>query len=392
MTLAKRSIDYQTTLLGVINGLKMELDELFIVENSRFIKALTKALSEQYGAARIDYVELKKAIETLRSLRETTMLKMQTSVMETSSGVLVSSASAAANEIKSLGVKSKIKSITEEEAFEILKTRPYLGKTSAEWFTSMTFNDWDRIMTTIQKSATDGLDMETLVKRLSGVYGDSGSLLTTKYSAMSLGTAAVEASSNAARLDTFMKNSSIIDGVQFMATLDSRTSKICASLDGKVWTMDQMDQVRTPPLHPNCRSVLIPYIKLTDKNGNEVNGAERAAQNMDFDAMARERWEEKNPKKKWTDLAPETRDNYYYREIRDYRKQTGHDPYRQVPGDWDFERYFKDQPSSWKRDWLGPTRYEMWLNGEIKFDDLVNPDTGFVRTIKELNAIIQGRK
>ena len=45
----------------------------------------------------------------------------------------------------------------------------------------------------------------------------------------------------------------------FCATLDRRTSKICQSLDGKIYNFDDENK-KIPPLHPNCRSCLIDII------------------------------------------------------------------------------------------------------------------------------------
>ncbi|MBQ8363745.1 MAG: minor capsid protein, partial [Thermoguttaceae bacterium] len=64
--------------------------------------------------------------------------------------------------------------------------------------------------------------------------------------------------SNAARAETLFANDDVIDGIEFLATLDARTSHICGALDGTVWRGDEMKRARRPPLHPNCRSTLIP--------------------------------------------------------------------------------------------------------------------------------------
>ena len=47
----------------------------------------------------------------------------------------------------------------------------------------------------------------------------------------------------------------------FCATLDRKTSKICQSLDGKIYDFDDEDK-KIPPLHPNCRSCLIDIVNL----------------------------------------------------------------------------------------------------------------------------------
>lgn len=50
--------------------------------------------------------------------------------------------------------------------------------------------------------------------------------------------------------------SSDLDMYQLVATLDSRTSKICRSLD---LTTYQTGKGPVPPLHPNCRTRMVPY-------------------------------------------------------------------------------------------------------------------------------------
>lgn len=45
-----------------------------------------------------------------------------------------------------------------------------------------------------------------------------------------------------------------------MSVLDGRTSKICAAVDGSIWKLNDSAK-RVPPLHPNCRSILVPVSK-----------------------------------------------------------------------------------------------------------------------------------
>ena len=50
------------------------------------------------------------------------------------------------------------------------------------------------------------------------------------------------------------ENADYIDGYIYVATLDSRTSQLCSSLDGRRFKTKAVWY--TPPLHPNCRSKL----------------------------------------------------------------------------------------------------------------------------------------
>lgn len=56
----------------------------------------------------------------------------------------------------------------------------------------------------------------------------------------------------------------IVEAYEFSAILDDRTSDVCEELDGKVFEKgDFIDRV-TPPLHFNCRSLLVPITRYQD--------------------------------------------------------------------------------------------------------------------------------
>ncbi len=44
----------------------------------------------------------------------------------------------------------------------------------------------------------------------------------------------------------------------FVATIDERTSSKCASLHGKIFKLEDLNEENIPPLHPNCRNTLVP--------------------------------------------------------------------------------------------------------------------------------------
>lgn len=72
---------------------------------------------------------------------------------------------------------------------------------------------------------------------------------------------------------------------QFVATLDNRTTPICRSLDGKIFSLDEKEQgLNAPPMHVRCRSTVcaaigedLPVKKTarTSKNPNRNNQRER---------------------------------------------------------------------------------------------------------------------
>lgn len=64
--------------------------------------------------------------------------------------------------------------------------------------------------------------------------------------------------STSARQATIDDNDDIIEGVEWVSTLDGRTTHICQALDGKRFPDDSGPR---PPIHWGCRSTVIPTIK-----------------------------------------------------------------------------------------------------------------------------------
>lgn len=65
---------------------------------------------------------------------------------------------------------------------------------------------------------------------------------------------------NEATVNNYKDNG--IKEYEFMAFLDSKTSKECKSLDGKKFSIEEYQAgVNLPPLHPNCRSCIVPIVE-----------------------------------------------------------------------------------------------------------------------------------
>ena len=62
---------------------------------------------------------------------------------------------------------------------------------------------------------------------------------------------------NRAKLDRY-EESGVVDGVQYSAHIDSRTSEICQMLNMTIWGLGDRNIV-VPPAHFSCRSDLLPY-------------------------------------------------------------------------------------------------------------------------------------
>lgn len=59
---------------------------------------------------------------------------------------------------------------------------------------------------------------------------------------------------------TFDSYSGVVKQYEILATLDLRTSKICRSMDSKVFKVSEKEiGVNAPPFHPNCRTTTVAY-------------------------------------------------------------------------------------------------------------------------------------
>tara|TARA_R100000152_G_C6777901_1_gene208110 strand:- start:1046 stop:3196 length:2151 start_codon:yes stop_codon:yes gene_type:complete len=86
--------------------------------------------------------------------------------------------------------------------------------------------------------------------------GEKGTRLAN-HQIMSLVRTSVNQVSNTASQETYKANSAITKKYRYVATLDSRTTLLCASKDGKLFDYEEGPM---PPLHFNCRSTTVPVI------------------------------------------------------------------------------------------------------------------------------------
>jgi len=276
-------------------------------------------------------------------------------------------------------------SLTEREIKNMLDYKPFMdGKTIQQWFGDLEYKISSRIFQSVQKGMIEGMTLNSIMQTVRGTEGfEPGVLKTNRQSAEILARTAINAVANQSRLEIFRANVDVMDGVQWLATLDHRTCLVCGVYDGKIWTKEKMYEVKVPSAHPNCRCVLIPYIDIG-------NGATRPAEVENFDLLAKQKYDANpNAKKKYSELSQEYRRKLRYAAMEEFRQRTGNSPYRQVKGDMTFADYLKTQSETFQREWLGKTRFELYKLGKLSLDQMVHPDKGFKRTVRELRKSVQ---
>lgn len=120
----------------------------------------------------------------------------------------------------------------------------------------------------LSKNLLTGADpqkaIDSLAKKMGTSKSNAGRLVMTEQAYFS----------SAAQKDCF--NDLDVEEYEIVATLDSHTSDICRSLDGKVFKMsDYKPGVTAPPFHVYCRSTTAPHFK------ENFDAGERAARGTD---------------------------------------------------------------------------------------------------------------
>lgn len=121
----------------------------------------------------------------------------------------------------------------------------------------------------LTQAIKDGESLSSTLEDLETVLNDMSETSIERYSR----TKHTEVFNNA-RLNYF-DESGVVAAYQFSAILDDRTSEICAGLDGKIF---EAGNAPVPPMHFNCRSVLIPITKYEEF---EVDTKSNTGQNID---------------------------------------------------------------------------------------------------------------
>ena len=227
----------------------------------------------------------------------------------------------------------------------ILDTNPIHGRLLDEWFESEKDATVRRVAQQIRLAMAQNETIDDMVRRIRGravvregrqVVFEGGVLSRSTRETEAIVRTAVNYVANEAHLRTYKENKEILLGYTYTATLDSRTTLICASLDGKFFRFGDPDAKR-PPQHVNCRSVIVP----------EVN---------------------------WEKLGIEPPEP-------GTRASMG----GPVPATLNYEEWLRRQPEEVQDEILGPTRADLFRQGRVTLRDLVRTD-GSVVTIEELRA------
>lgn len=150
---------------------------------------------------------------------------------------------------------------TAETIIAAVEAKPFEGKPLNEWFEKLNDDFYIRIRDAVRMGVIEGESYHQITKRVMGTkalnYSD-GVMAINFRQAQALVATAVSHTANESRQTFYGANDDLIKGVQWVSTLDARTTPVCQSRDGKVYPIDSGPR---PPAHIRCRSTTAPVLK-----------------------------------------------------------------------------------------------------------------------------------
>lgn len=220
------------------------------------------------------------------------------------------------------------------------------GATIGDWFSRLDNTLRFDIERAIKVGVSLGQTNKEIADNIIG-SGDKGPqpLPKARRDANAITRTAVQTVANDARLSFYGTNEEYIKAVQWVSTLDSRTSDICIARSGKTWSFPDFEPQGHdipwnggPPAHWACRSTVIPVLKTLREIGiNRDNFEQTTRASMDG----------------------------------------------QVAADITFDQFLKGKSPEFADKMLGKGRAELWREGKITLSELVN-QKGQPLTLKEL--------
>ncbi len=244
----------------------------------------------------------------------------------------------------------------------IVTTKPFEGKVMRKWARQFQLGDLNRIEDQIKIGLVQGESSAAIARRVVGtarLKGRNGVTEISRRHAATITRTAVNAISNQAKRAYYLENSELFSKELYVATLDSRTTPICSSLDGKTFPLGEGP---IPPLHMNCRSLRIAVIN------NQVIG-ERPARAFTQKQLLRE-FTKKQGIKPVTSrgaLPRGTKGPFDTFSRGRMRELTG-----TIPAKVSYQQWLNRQPAMFQDDVLGKTRGALFRRGDLKLDKFVN--------------------
>jgi SPP1 gp7 family putative phage head morphogenesis protein len=165
-----------------------------------------------------------------------------------------------------------IKTIAPEQVYAAALAKPFEGELLSEYFAKLSEQKATLINNAVRMGLIEGQTTSAIVKQIRGTrqldYKD-GVLAITRRNAESVVLTSLAHFQNFAQESLYDANDDIIKGYRYTATLDTRTTELCASRDGSFFKMGEPKP--SIPAHYRCRSRYVPVLKSFKELGLDAN-------------------------------------------------------------------------------------------------------------------------
>jgi SPP1 gp7 family putative phage head morphogenesis protein len=242
------------------------------------------------------------------------------------------------------------------------------GAISRKWWRKQSAGLRDRFERQMQIGMVRGEPLSELVRRVRGrrEFGFKDGIMSLPYSqASALAITSVHAAANAARDATYDANDDVVKGVQWISTLDKRTTPICIARDGKRYTLNDHRPVghdlpwEAGPgrIHWRCRSTSIAVLKSWQELGGRIirsNGRKNT-----FNSVFNRRLAELGLPKEQIELV---------------KKNARASMDGQVASTLTYEKWLEGKSPAFQNYVLGRKRADLWRAGRLAAKDIVSQD------------------
>lgn len=235
-----------------------------------------------------------------------------------------------------------------DQVYAAALARPFQGRLLRDWAAALEAGRLQGIRNAVRQGIVEGRTTPEIVRQIRGTkanaYAD-GLLERPRRELTTVVNTAISHTAQRARAEFYKANADIVQAVQWVSTLDDRTTPECAIRDGLLYTAETHAPIdHSIPwlggpgaLHFNCRSVDVAVIKSWKDLGLPGDAATRAS--MDG----------------------------------------------QVPADLTYAEWFARQSAARQDEIVGPTRGELFRAGKVSFEKFTD-DKGRWLTIEQLKA------
>jgi len=260
-----------------------------------------------------------------------------------------------------------VATLSPEQLTRIAKGPLIEGSPMTDWWNGQSAASQRRFAGAIRQGLLQGEDMAAIQRRVRGTKANGykdGALSVSKREAEALTRTAVQSVSNQARIDTMLANPDLVKGIQWVATLDGHTTKICMALNGKSWSLPDFKPIGHdkrfpgPVAHWSCRSTQVPKtFSWAELAGKKKGGKALGKPKLTFQQAFEKRLAEQG---------------FDAEEISEITANTKASMDGQVAEKTTHDEWLDRKGDSFAEQALGPSRFALWKSGKLKVQDLTD--------------------